>query len=330
MNIQLKNMSNKEKIIKFISENGQQTIKELSEKLEISLSMTHRHIKELLLDGFIKKVGSAPFVFYILSENNQKFKDFNLNEEFKKIIEDNFLFISPQGQRFDGVEGFFSWCEKRGFNFEKKAQEYTEIYKKYDNFKKAGVISGILKLKETFQENCCVDDVFFSDFYAWEIFGKTKLGQLLLYSKQSQNKVIMKEVVEKIEKDVQNIIKNHKIDAVGFIPPTVKRQVQFMKFLEQNLKISLPKIKLVKVATEIVTPQKTLNKLQDRIENANSTIFVDERNKYKNVLLIDDALGSGATLNQVSCKIKKGKIAKKVFGYAAVGSLKGFDVINEV
>lgn len=140
----------------------------------------------------------------------------------------------------------------------------------------------------------------------------------------------MKEVVEKVETDIQNVIKNKKIEAVGFIPPTVKRQVQFMKFLEQNLKIYLPKIKLVKIITEIVTPQKTLNKLQDRIENADSTIFVSESGKYENILLIDDALGSGATLNQVACKIKKSGIAKKVFGYAVVGSLKGFDVINEV
>ncbi len=322
-------MNTKDRIIALIKKSEQQTVKEISEKIGISSQMTHRHLKNLLAEKQIQKIGSAPIVFYTLSKKNRK-KDFTFDKKIEKIIENNFIYISPQGKRFNGIEGFVLWCEKRNFEPINKSKEYKKTHDKYLAFKKNNIISAKHKLEETFKKNTCLDDVFISDFYAWEIFGKTKLGQLLLYAKQSQNKKIMKEVIENIESDVKNLIKKNKVDAIGFIPPTVKRQVQFMKILEQNLKLSLPKIKIVKVQTEIMTPQKTLNKLQDRIENADNTIFVDENNIYKNVLLIDDALGSGATLNQVSCKIKKVKIAKKVYGYALTGSVKGFDVISEV
>ena len=63
-----------------------------------------------------------------------------------------------------------------------------------------------------------------------------------------------------------------------------------------------------------------------------ANIAVDPRKKIKsNVLIIDDAVGSGATLNEVAKKIKKISSKDiKVVGYSVVGSFKGFDVISEV
>jgi len=73
-----------------------------------------------------------------------------------------------------------------------------------------------------------------------------------------------------------------------------------------------------------------LNKLDDRVENAGKTIILTENIKYKNVLLVDDAVGSGATMNEVARQIKDKKIAKKVVGVAITGSFRGFEVISEV
>lgn len=50
-----------------------------------------------------------------------------------------------------------------------------------------------------------------------------------------------------------------------------------------------------KVKTEIIVPQKILSKLEDRIENASGTIILTESGKYRNILLIDDAVGPGAS-----------------------------------
>ena len=52
---------------------------------------------------------------------------------------------------------------------------------------------------------------------------------------------------------------------------------------------------------------------------------------YENILLVDDALGSGATLNEIAKKIRQKGICKgKIVGFVITGSFKGFDVISEV
>ena len=52
---------------------------------------------------------------------------------------------------------------------------------------------------------------------------------------------------------------------------------------------------------------------------------------YNNILLIDDAVGSGSTINETAKKIKQKGICKgRVIGLAITGSFKGFDVISEV
>jgi predicted amidophosphoribosyltransferase len=151
-----------------------------------------------------------------------------------------------------------------------------------------------------------------------------------LYAKQSQNRKLIKELSEDIKKSINDLIERYGIDAVGFIPPTVKREVQFIKELEKYLQLKIKRISILKLKTEITVPQKTLNKLRDRQENAEKTIIVDEDGKYKKVLLIDDAIGSGATLNETAKKIKKNGVANEVMGLSITGSLKGFDVISEV
>ena len=100
--------------------------------------------------------------------------------------------------------------------------------------------------------------------------------------------------------------------------------------LEKGLNLNTRNIAIEKIKTEIVVPQKSLTKLKDRVENVESTIIVRETNKSNKILLIDDAVGSGATLNGVAEKIKKLNISKKIIGVSLTGSFKGFDVISEV
>src|SRR5687768_1691910 len=141
---------------------------------------------------------------------------------------------------------------------------------------------------------------------------------------------MMKEIAQLIKPSLINIIKSSHIQAIGFIPPTIKREIQIMKVLEQELKIGLPHINLVKIKGEITIPQKALAKLEDRIQNARSSIIVDEDKTFKKILLIDDAVGSGATINETANKLKTRGIAEYVIGFAVTGSYKGFDVISEV
>lgn len=323
-------MKTSEKILNYIKDKKQATARELTDFLLISERAVFKQLGNLLVENRVAKVGKPPKVFYIIKKDKELLEEIiDINKKDKKIIDENYLAITASGLRREGMEGFIYWCEKNKLPIKKTVAEYIKTLDKYGKYRKGGVIDGINKFKNTFQEVGVVH-AFYLDFYNIERFGKTKLGQLLLYSKQSQDRKLIKELVDKIHPTINKIINRYNIDAVGFIPPTVKREVQFMKELRKNLNLSIKVINIVKIKTDIVVPQKTLNKLADRIENARSTIIVNETGKYNRILLIDDAIGSGATLNETAMQIKKKNIAKKVFGLSITGSFKGFDVISEV
>lgn len=321
-----------DKIVQYIKENKQVTPKEMSGYLDISSQALFRHLSRLVEDGRVFKVGRPPAVFYSVGGEGAKelVGATEIDDVTKNFIEENFLIITPAGERKSGMDGFIFWCGRTSQPVEKTAKEYVKTWEKYNAFKKHGLIDGMVKMRGTFPQTL-LDYLFYLDFYAIERFGKTKLGQLLLYAKQSQSRTLIKELTASIKPQIDFLIKEYKIDGVGFIPPTVKREVQFMKELENNLRLDVRKVSIVKIKTEIAVPQKTLNKLDDRIENARQTIIVNEAGAFGNILLIDDAVGSGATLNQTAEQIKtKGICSGKIIGLAITGSFKGFDVISEV
>ena len=113
-----------------------------------------------------------------------------------------------------------------------------------------------------------MDDLFYLDFYAIERFEKTKLGQILNLAKQSQNIIQINYLIKLIHAKIEKLIDKLNIDCIGFIPPTVKRELQIMNEFKRKLHFNLPVFKLTKIKTPIIVPQKTLSKLNDRIENA--------------------------------------------------------------
>ncbi|MDO8575548.1 MAG: HTH domain-containing protein [bacterium] len=207
-----------DKILAYIKSRGQVTANDLTEHLGISRQAVHRQINRLQEEGLIYKIGRPPKVFYLISEDKIKKEDNNVDEKTKKIIDENFLNITASGERQEGFEGFINWCLKRKDPLEKTAKEYVKTLKKYKLYKKDGLINGMHKIKGTFPDTA-VDKLFYLDFYSIERFGKTKLGQLLLYAKQSQNRGLIKELVDQIRPQIEELIKKYKIEAVGFIPP---------------------------------------------------------------------------------------------------------------
>lgn len=318
-----------EKIIDYIKKKGQASGSELTQYLNITSRAVRKQLNGLLTEKILYKIGKPPKVFYLLLKEKDEIVEVKIDSKSKKIIEENFLLITPSGERQEGLEAFIKWCQKRGENIQKTAKEYITSIKKYAKYKKGGLIDGSYKLRHTFKK-VFLDKTLYLDFYSIERFGKTKLGQLLLYAKQSQNQNLINELVEKIKAQIFSVIKKNKIDAVGFIPPTVKREIQLMKEIEKKLNLTIPVISLVKIKTTVIVPQKTLNKLEDRIENAKNTIIINDNRKYKNLLLIDDALGSGATLNETAKKLKQQNPTCKIIGLAITGSFSGFEVISEV
>jgi DNA-binding transcriptional ArsR family regulator len=321
----------KKNILNFIKNKGSVTAKEIIDTFDLSRQAVQKHLSELIKLQMIEKTGSTPTVFYSVKNIKKETAVIEINPEVKKIIDENYLIITPAGEMKDGLDGFAYWCERNKLPVAKTADEYAETLAKYNIYKKDGLIDGTEKIKSSFGEQIGLDKVFYLDFYAIERFGKTKLGQILLYAKQSQDKKLMRRISDEVRSPILELLKKYDIDAVGFIPPTVKRETQLMKELKNSLALPVSYISIVKARTEVIVPQKTLNKIEDRTENAKRSIFVTDNKKYKNILLIDDAVGSGATLNETALQIKRlGLCSGKIIGLAITGSFKGFDVISEV
>lgn len=106
-----------------------------------------------------------------------------------------------------------------------------------------------------------------------------------------------------------------------------------MDELKTKLSIQLPELFLEKFFPQwVVIPQKSIKWTPQRIKNSTNTIFVKPWQKhYNRVLLIDDFIASGATLNISAHKLKERWLADQVIGLAIVGNLDlSYDVINEV
>lgn len=332
-------MKTSQKIIDYIIQNGQASGRELVEHLgDITPRAVRKQLKSLFESGKLRKAGRPPKVFYLLSpvaadslKITEEFAVEAVDEKMRRVIDKRYLFITPDGEMKYGWDGFEAWCERTKQNPIKTGREYIATLGKYDVFVKDGLIDGMEKIKNTFHNNVFLDKLFYLDFYSIERFGKTKLGQILLHAKNSQDRKLIKILVDDIRSKVVSVIEKYEIDGVLFIPPTIRREVQLMKELEKNLKFSVRTLSVTKIKTPVAVAQKTLSKLGDRIENARKTIVVEDNGTYKNILLIDDAVGSGSTLNETALQIrKKGLCRGEIIGLAITGSFKGFDVISEV
>ena len=327
-------MKIRDQILILLHEKGDLSVKEMTDLMEVSKQAIHIANNQLLEENLVVKFGKVPKSIYRLSKPKEARaeKSHVISESNQNILMQHFLVITEVGKMLEGWEGFLHWCQQRSLPPEKTLHEYTNTLEKYERYyDQHGLINGIEKLNNTKgYDKIYLDEVYYLDFYAIERFGKTKLGTLLHYAKQGQNKPLMKILINALKPKLDTLLKLYDFDAIAFVPPTVKREVQLMKFLETHLKINLPKINIKKITGIIPVPQKSLSKIEERINNAENTFAVAEGARYDHILLIDDAVGSGSTLNQITGKIKQKGIAKKITGLAIVGSFKGFDVVTDV
>jgi DNA-binding Lrp family transcriptional regulator len=342
MNIQKGNtpQSTSERIIGYIDYNGQARAYDLEKTLKLSNVTIHKQLKKLIEQGMLDKIGKPPLVFYVLASKEQIATATRpasiVSANTVEYINANYLYVTPLGEMLHGLDGFREWVKsiKEEVRLVSLAEEYVQTHRKAELYRSSeGWIDATEKLRMTFSDKA-IEKLYYADFYSIPKFGKTKLGQLVLYAKQSQNKELIDLVVKQVKPMIEKIIATYNIDTVIFIPASVPRRLQFMQEFARRLAIPLPSFQLVKsYKGDIIVPQKSLSQLEERITNARETIFTKSLLPINasNILLIDDAVGSGATLNETAKKLRPAnRTEKKIFGFAIVGSIKGFEVIREI
>ena len=319
------------RIIGYIKTNGQAKVKDLTGHLGLGNVAIHRQLKKLVEAGRLAKVGTPPKVFYVLANPIAA----NSGLPANALLDNYFAYVDPTGHLTGGLAGFRVWLK----NVSKVDQEES-LLRRYTQdrtdansfFNSAGLIDATANINKVFSNDMNLNKVFYLDFYSLPTFGKTRLGTSVLYAKQSENQDMIYKLADEAKPKLMQLIGEYNIDAVGFLPHSILRKVQFLKEFASRLNLLLPKVELIKAYQgEIRVAQKTLGRLEERIQNARETIFVNNAKvQYGRVLLIDDAVGSAATLNETAKKLKNMGIAQEVYGFALVGSLKGFEVIREV
>ncbi len=326
-------MTTKERILDLFTTQAELSVKEIADKLLISKQMIHLVLNDLLEKRLIIKLGRTPKTVYRSVFYEKEIEATLLEDEIQTdFLQKQFLLITETGELKEGIKGFEIWCRQRNLPLEKTIEEFMSTRTRYlSYFNQNGFIDGMEKLKNTKGFKAVyLDNIFYLDFYAIERFEKTKLGTLLHYAKQGQSKFLMKRMIDEIGDKITVLCLALKVDAALFVPPTIRREVQLMKFLQTHINLSLPMLQVKKISGIIPIPQKSLAKIEERIVNAQNSFAIAESRKFNHVLLIDDAVGSGATVNEIAGKIKQKGIAQKISALAITGSFKGFDVITDV
>lgn len=324
-------MKSRDKVLKLITEKDQSTAHLLAVSTGFSRQYIHRILNELEAENQIIKTGIPPSVFYSIAKKSSSDEQV-LDYQKEQFLKQHFLIIDPLGNQLEGLNGFKYWCDKQHLPLLKTIDEYMATRQKYlDLYNNAELLDGLHKLQNTKGiDKVGVDALYYLDFYAIERFGKTRLGTLMHYAKQGQNKMLMAKIVEEIRQRILNLIHNTQVDAILYVPHTIQRKVQIMDYLQKHLAINLPKIEVKKIKTQIIVPQKALSKIFERVENARNTFFVPEQKSYQHILILDDAVGSGATINEIALRLKEKNLTQKITGLSITGSYKGFEVLSEL
>ncbi len=332
--VKYKLATNEEALAFLFSQDNYLSIDNIAKAWNVSESSAKKYIKVFVDKDLINKQGLPPKkIFYSYNYPNIKY---HFSKEQEEIISKYYIYISPDGQILKGIKGFVYWAENKSNRNspELLAQEYLETREKfYQDKKDVFLIDATNKLEYVFKDDVYLKKLFHRDFDSLPVFGKTYLSQMVRIAKSGQeNNAILNDIVLKIQFSIDKIISKYDIQAVGFIPPTIARKNQLMSFLAKKIKFDLPIIVIQKVKNFAPIQQKSLKKIDDRVLNAKKTIIVNSSNKFKNILLIDDVTGSGATLNETAKKIINQGIAQNVYGFTITGSAKAgdFDVISEV
>lgn len=325
-------MSNREKIVDILSR-GTSRPAELAEILGISTQALHRHLKKLVEENKIERIGNPPKVFYRLA-SAKKETVVDLDEELSVFLNRHYANVNSLGIYKTGVDAFIDRAS--GIGQTKHIENLARAYKKIRTetlqlYNGEPFLSGLQKFQMTFDKTY-LENIYFQDFYSLPQFGKTRIGHLITMGKSGQYQPAIRDLAESGKPVIELIIKKHNIDAVAFIPHSIARQILFLPEYRKKLGLNMPEIELMKAFPGgIPVAQKALSKLPERIANARNTVFLKNKNiSHHSVLLIDDAVGSGATLNETAAKMKNETGVQAVYAFAIAGSYKGFEVIPEI
>lgn len=299
--------------------------RDLQHELGVSASVVHDHLRDLIEQGLVEKFGSAPRVSYAARKKTAV-----------DVVNEQFIFQDSLGVLHAGINGFRLWSERglKKLSFEEKIDLYAKRISVMESNNHDGVFDMTEKLQKivAMGERANLKEMACLSLRTLQDFGRTKMGVYVDIVKSVGHTKIMDTVLDFSVPLIIAYAKRQQVNAVGFIPPTRSRPKQIMTLLEKRFRkgpLRVAAIDIKKIRRDIPREQKTIRDLQDRIYNADNTFHISNYShvhNYKKILLVDDFIGSGTTLNQVAKMLRKRGFVGEVFGLGVVGEERGYSV----
>ena len=323
----------KQNIYDYIARHDAVSVKNLLDAFDINQNMMHRHLKDLIKQWKIQKTGKTPKVFYMISKLLEQENNNSLEYEDIEFLDNNYYSYSSDGRLMKWYSWFENRCIMRNMDIHKQFEIYKWIITYIKSLKdKDWIIDWMSNLSDKLG-NIYIDKLWYIDAYQVWHFGRSKLGSIAFYAKQSKNQDLIDQVINIIKIPIKKYIKQNSINAICYVPPSIDRHPQLMTEIKKWLNLDLPEIEFQKLfPNNVIIPQKSLKSMDQRIQNATNTLFLMPNQKhYQNVLIIDDFMWSGATINICASKLKKYNIADKIFAISLLGNIDTkYEVINEI
>ena len=308
----------------------------LSIYLSKDRTLIHRYLKDLVQRGMLTIVWSWPHTSYQKiwwSVRSVNIPNYDFWYADVQILDAFFYKFAPNGEILSGKDGFVRRCILRNMDPQQKIKSFVSLARNIQNSKNQ---CWLIDVTADFAERIPwsgIDVLMYADQYTWLEFGRGKLAELTFYAKDNQSRKLIDQSISMVKNQLECLIRQYDIQAIAFTPHSKKRSIQLLHELKKKLNTyGLPLIKLVKYAPYgTVISQKSLKTREQRIQNAQQTILVDaQKLDYQRVLLIDDFVGSGATLNETAKKLKNLWVQTVIWFARVWNTNLRYDVINEI
>jgi len=312
-------------------------VTEISEMFWISRVTIHKILKQLLEEKKLEKIWKWAHTKYkslIYFPQTKQQENILVNYKTKKLLDENFYKFDSNWKLLQGFEGLKEWLNERNLNLEKSISSYKKIIDYLENLEdNCWLLDATNIFKKKF-DKLYMEKVYYAWEYSLMEFWRSKLAEMTFYAKQSQNLKLINQSIDEIIYKIECLIKRENIDCLAIVPWSIDRKNQLLGKLKKKLeKYNLPFLKIIKYyENNIPIPQKSIKSKYWRIKNAENTIFINDKNvsKYKKILLIDDFVGSWATLNITAKKIKE-EWWKHIIWFSFVWSMDlKYEIINEI
>lgn len=145
---------------------------------------------------------------------------------------------------------------------------------------------------------------------------RTEIGELLYQLKYKNDKSKIEPIAEAATNFLKTRLVLPYLDAIIPVPPSIEREFQPVEELAKKIgeKVKLPVVVDYLIKVKETKPLKTIEDSQSRREQLEGAFKVrDDRFAGKYILLFDDLIRSGETLNAITDVLMQDGNVKKVF-----------------